>query len=282
MNPHFNAVSPRYFKTLGMTMKAGREFDDRDHFQSPKAVVVNETFAKRYFPGRSPLGYKIAYGRGPQVKPNMEIVGVVTDSRYDSMRDEPTRQVFVCHPQYELTTGMVVYVRTSQTSERMFNTVRNELRGMDPGIPIYNLITMEDQLDSSLSIERLVAFLSSAYGALAAALAVLGLYGVTAYGVARRSREIGIRMALGAEAGSVVRMVLREVLLLAGIGILVALPLVWWLTQLVRAQLYGIEPRDPLTLAAAALGLLAVAIAAGAGPAIKASRLDPAGVLRYE
>ena len=185
MNPHFNAVSPRYFKTLGITMKAGREFDDRDHLQSPKAVVVNETFAKRYFPGRSPLGYKIAYGRGPQVKPNMEIVGVVADSRYSNMRDEPTRQVFVCHPQFELTTGMLVYVRTSQASERMFNTVRNEVRGMDPGIPIYNLLTMEDQLDRSLSVERLVAFLSTAYGALAAALAVLGLYGVTAYGVAR-------------------------------------------------------------------------------------------------
>ncbi len=282
MNPHFNAVSPRYFKTLGMTMKAGREFDERDHIKSSKAVVVNETFAKRYFPGRSPLGYKIGYGRGPKVKPDMEIVGVVADARYDDMRDEPSRQVFVCHPQYELTTGMMVYVRTSLASERMFNTVRSEVRGMDPAVPVYNLVTMEDQLDRSLSVERLVAYLSSVYGALAAALAVLGLYGVTAYGVARRSREIGIRMALGAEAGGVVRMVLREVLLLAGIGIVVALPAVWWLTQLVRAQLYGIEPRDPLTLAGAALGLLAVALAAGAGPAIKASRLDPAGVLRYE
>ncbi len=282
MNPHFNSVSPRYFKTLGMPLKAGRDFDGRDHNKAPRAVVVNETFARRYFPGRSPLGYKIAYGRGPNVKPDMEIVGVVGDARYHNMRDEPERQVFVCHAQDVFASGMVVYVRTSLPSEQMFNTLRREVAAMDPGLPMYEFRTMEDQLDQSLSVERLVAFLSTAYGALAGALALLGLYGVTAYGVARRAREIGVRMALGAEAGAVVRMVLREVLALAAIGIGVALPVVWWLTRMVRSQLYGIEARDPVTLVCAALGLLAVAAAAGAGPAIKASRVDPATVLRDE
>ena len=134
----------------------------------------------------------------------------------------------------------------------------------------------------SLAIERMVAFLSSAFGALATGLAVMGLYGVTAYSVARRSREIGIRIALGAETGGVVRMVLREVLLLAAIGIGIGLPATWWLTQYVRSQLYGVEPRDPVAFAFSILGLLGVAVLAGAFPALRASRVDPVQVLRYE
>ncbi len=282
MNPNFNAVSPRYFRTLGMAIEAGREFDERDQIQGPKAAVVNRTFARRYFSDRSPIGYHIGLGRGPNVKTDMEIVGVVADVKYRNLREEVLRQVFVCHAQYEVATGMVFYVRTSLPSLQMFGAVRNEVRRLDGNIPIYALYTMEDQLDRSLSIERVVAYLSSAYGTLASLLAIIGLYGVTAYGVARRSREIGIRIALGAGSRTVIRMVLREVLLLAGIGIATALPLTWWLTTLVRSQLYGVEPRDPATIALAALGLLAVAALAGAVPALKASRLDPVKVLRYE
>ena len=164
----------------------------------------------------------------------------------------------------------------------MFGAIRNGVRSLDSGIPVYDPHTTEDQLDRSLSIERLVAYLSSAYGILASVLSVIGLYGVTAYGVMRRSREIGIRVALGAKPVAVLRMVLREALVLAGIGIAVALPLAWWLTQLVRSQLYGVEPRDPATIALAALGLLSVATLAAAAPALKASRLDPVKVLRHE
>jgi ABC-type antimicrobial peptide transport system permease subunit len=144
------------------------------------------------------------------------------------------------------------------------------------------MTTMEDQLDRSLAIQKLVAFLSSAFGGLATVLALVGLYGVTAYGVARRSREIGIRMALGAEAWKVVRTVLTEVLLLAAIGVAIALPLGWWTTKLVASQLYGVEPRDPFSFALAVGSLLAVALLAGALPARRASRTDPAEVLRYE
>jgi predicted permease len=282
MNPNFNAISPHYFKTLGIAVKAGREFQDSDQIQGKKVVLVNETFAKRYFPGGNPLGYRIGLGRGPKTKVDMEIVGVVADVKYSNLRDEVPRQVFLCHAQLEQASGMVFYARTSLASERMFGMIREEVHRADAALPVYRLYTMDDQLDRSLAVERLVAYLSSAYGLLASLLALIGLYGVTAYSVARRAREIGIRMALGAEAGMVMRMVLREVLLLAGIGIAVGLPLAWWLTQLVRSQLYGIEPRDPVTLASAVVGLIAVAALAGVAPALRASRLDPVKVLRYE
>ncbi len=282
MNPHFNAVSPHYFKTLGIPLRAGRDIDERDRKGAPRVVMVNETFAKRYFQNRSPLGYHIGFGAGPQVKLDMEIIGVVADTKYEDLRQEVPRQVLVAYPQMDYASAMTVYVRTALPSEKMFAAVRAEIRNLDASIPLFDLNTMEDQLDRSLVLERLVAYLSSTFGLLATVLAVMGLYGVTAYSVARRSREIGIRMALGAEAAAVIRMVLREVLLLAAAGIAIALPLAWWLTKLVRSQLYGIEPRDPVTIGASALGLLAVAALAGAIPALKASRLDPVKVLRYE
>ncbi len=281
-SPSFNAVSPGYLKTLGMNLKEGRDFDERDHLQAPKTVIVNETFARRYFAGRSPLGYHIGMGRGPQVKLDHEIVGVVADAKYEHLQEETPRQVFICSEQTASPGSATFYVRTSLGSSQMFTAVRNEMRNLDADVPIYNLMTMEDQLDRSLSIERLVTFLSSAYGLLASLLAVIGLYGVTAYGVARRAREIGIRMALGAESVDVVRMVLREVLVLASIGIAVALPASWWLTQLVRSQLFGIEPHSPTTILLAAVALLAVAVLAGVAPALRASRVNPITVLRYE
>jgi ABC-type antimicrobial peptide transport system permease subunit len=149
-------------------------------------------------------------------------------------------------------------------------------------MPLFDMNTMEDQLDRSLAVEKLVAFLSSGFGLLATLLAFVGLYGVTAFGVARRAPQIGLRMALGAERKMVVSMVLKEVLTLAGIGVAVALPVAWWLSALVESQLFGVAPRDPPTIALATIGLLTLAIAAGAVPALRASRVNPISVLRYE
>jgi predicted lysophospholipase L1 biosynthesis ABC-type transport system permease subunit len=246
------------------------------------AVIVNETFARKYFPEGSPIGYHIGWGDGHNAKLDMEIVGVVQDAKYEDLRDEVPRQVLVAYPQSEWATEMTAYVRTSMESQAMFAAIREEVRKLDAAMPLFDMNTMEDQLDRSRSVERLVALLSSAFGFLATLLAFLGLYGVTAFGVARRSAEIGLRMALGAKAGSVVRMVLKEVAILAAIGVGVALPLAWWLAQLVQSQLYGVAPRDPSTLALAALSLLSVALAAGAVPALRASRVSPVSVLRYE
>jgi predicted lysophospholipase L1 biosynthesis ABC-type transport system permease subunit len=244
--------------------------------------VVNETFARKYFPEGSPLGYHIGWGDGPDTVYDMEIVGVVEDAKYEDLRGEVPRQVFVTYTQSEWATGMTAYVRTARDSEAMFAAIREEVSKLDASMPIFDMNTMEDQLDRSLAIERLVALLSSAFGVLATLLAFLGLYGVTAFGVARRSAEIGLRMALGAQGRSVVGMVLKEVAILAGLGVGIAVPLAWWLSKLVESQLYGVAPRDPVTLAASTLGLLAVALGAGAVPALRASWVSPVSILRYE
>ncbi len=282
MNPHFNSISPGYLETLGLAIRAGRDFDERDQMGVTKAVIVNETFARKYFPEGSPIGYHLGWGGGPNAKLDMEIVGVVQDAKYEDLRDEVPRQVFIAYPQAEWADEMTAYVRTSVSSKAMFARIREEVRELDPAMPMFDMNTMEDQLDRSLAVERLIALLSSAFGALATLLAFLGLYGVTAFGVTRRSAEIGLRMALGAKGASVVGMVLKEVAILAGIGVGLALPLAWWLSELVKSQLYGVAPRDPLTLALATSSLLAVALAAGAIPAVRASRVSPVSVLRYE
>jgi predicted permease len=282
MNPHFNSVSPGYFRTLGIPIVAGQDFDDRLGTPARKAVIVNRTFARRYFGDQSPLGYHVGWNSDPASPPDLEIIGVVEDAKYEDLAEAVPRQIYVAYPQNDWATGMTVYIRSGLPSERMFESVRDEMRRVDARIPLYDLGTMEDQIDRSLAIQKLVAFLSSAFGALATVLALVGLYGVTAYGVARRSREIGIRMALGAESSRVLRTVLSEVLVLAAIGVAIALPLTWWLTKLVQSQLHGVEPRDPLSFGLAIGALLAVALLAGALPARRASRVDPAEVLRYE
>jgi predicted permease len=282
MNPHFNSISPGYFETLGLEIRAGRDFDDREQMGAKRSAVVNETFARKYFPEGSPVGYHFGFGDGPNVKLDIEIVGVVEDAKYEDLRDDIPRQVFVAYPQADWADEMTAYVRTSASSEATFDRIREEVRKLDPAMPIFDMNSMEDQLDRSLAVERLVALLSSAFGILATLLAFLGLYGVTAFGVTRRSAEIGLRMALGAKGTSVVGMVLKEVVILASIGVALALPLAWWLSALVQSLLYGVAPRDPVTLGLATLSLLSVALAAGAIPAFRASRVSPVSVLRYE
>jgi predicted permease len=283
MNPHFNSVSPGYFGTMKIPIVAGQDFDDRLGTVTRKAAIVNQTFARRYFGDQSPLGYHIGWDAPEQAPPDIEIIGVVADAKYETLSEEEIpRQVFVAYPQNDWAAGMSVYVRSSIATETLVETLRREVKSLDAGIPIFDLTTMEDQLDRSLAIQKLVAFLSSAFGLLATVLALVGLYGVTAYGVARRRREIGIRMALGAASSRVVRTVLFEVLALALVGVAIALPLGWWLTRLVSSQLYGVEPRDPVSFALAIGALVLVAMVAGALPARRASRVDPAVVLRYE
>jgi ABC-type antimicrobial peptide transport system permease subunit len=212
----------------------------------------------------------------------MEIVGVIKDIKYTNLRDEIPIQMFEPYMANRNVGFMTVYVRTTMDASQFFSSVRNKVKGMDPNLPIWAMRTMDDQISKSLLIERLVASLSTVFGFLATLLAIIGLYGVMAYTVARRTREIGIRMALGAFQADVIWMVMREVLILVCIGIVAGLAGTIGLTRFVQTQLFGITPHDPFTLALAAAGLAAVACAAGYIPALRASRVDAMQALRYE
>jgi predicted permease len=279
MTTWFNGVTPGYFEAMGMHLLAGRGFTVKDEAKAPVVAVVNASFAKHYFGDRPAVGHRIGQGTDPGTPTDIEIVGVVNDTRYESLRTEIHREYFLCALQREFY-GMVVYVRTERDPESAFRSIRGAVRELDPNLPIIDMKTFEHQLDESLVTERMIATLSAMFGILATVLAVIGLYGVMAYMVARRAREIGIRMALGARTGNVVWLVMREVLVLVIAGVVVGLPAAYGLTRLIQAQLYGVEPNDPASMAAATLLLSTVALLAGYIPARRAAACDPASVLR--
>jgi predicted permease len=267
---------------MGVPMIEGRDFDERDQIKESRVAIVNRKFAQHYFGNKSALGRHIGFGEGPESKLNMEIVGVVEDSLYEGPREGVHRQVFVPDNNETFPHGVAFYVRAQKDSATLFSTVRQLANRLDPTVPIYDMKTLENQLDETLSTERLIAALSAAFGALATLLAALGLYGVMAFTVARRSKEIGLRMALGAPRNQVVWLVLREVLLLLGIGLAVGLPSSYLLSRYVSSQLFNVKPSDPVTAIAAVVILSLVALAAGVLPARKASGIDPIQALRYE
>jgi predicted permease len=290
--PYMNMVGPNYFATLGVPVVAGRDFTIRDteaiqHGASPDNMVpakimINQTFAKKYFEGRNPIGRHVGFGSEPGTKTDMEIIGVVKDIKYTGIRDEIPEQAYEPYLASPFLGQMTVYVRTTLDPNQLFSALRAKVRELDPNIPVYAMRTTEEQINNSLTTERLIASLSAVFGFLATLLAVIGLYGVMAYTVARRTREIGIRMALGAAQGNVIWMVMREVLILVAIGVAVGVPAAWALAKFVESQLFGIHGRDPSTLALAALGLALIASLAGYVPALRASRVDPLNALRYE
>jgi ABC-type antimicrobial peptide transport system permease subunit len=218
----------------------------------------------------------------PGTPTDMEIVGVVSDIKYTNLRDEVPIQMFVPFLASRYVGDMTVYVRGALPAEQVVAAAREKVRRLDPNLPLYNVRSIEQRVSDSLLVERLIAVLSTAFGVLATLLACVGLYGVLAYNMARRSREIGVRMALGARTGDVVGLVLREALLLLGLGTAIGLPLAIGLARMVQSQLFGIHFADPLTLVAAALLLGLATALAGYLPARRASRVDPMTALRYE
>jgi predicted permease len=290
--PFMNQISPNYFSTLGVPIVAGRDFnrnDNRDVKHGPEAfnwapttVMINEKFAQKYFAGRNPIGLHLGFGTDPGTPTDMEVIGVVKDFKYTNLRDEIPEQAFVPYLADRFLGGMTVYVRTTMDPNQLMSALRNKVRDLDPNLPIYAMRTTEVQLNNSLSTERMIASLSAVFGFLATLLAVIGLYGVMAYAVAQRTREVGIRMALGAARGHVIWMVMREVLLLVVIGVAAGVISSLMLTRVVQSQLFGLTPHDPFTLALATAALVFVACAAGYIPAWRASRLDPTVALRYE
>ena len=244
--------------------------------------IINQKFATRYFGNASPIGRRIGVGNDPGTKMDIEIVGVAGNARYESMHDEIPYELYIRYKQLDFVTGMTVYARVHGDPAGMLNTLRRVVREVDPGVPMYDLRTLDDQIEISLFIQRLLATLSSIFGCLATLLAALGLYGVMAFMVARRTREIGIRMALGADSGLVVWMVMREVLTLAALGVAIGLGAAWAAARLIAAQLFGVAPTDVLTMAAAALGIAAVAALSGYFPARRATTIDPVRALHWE
>jgi predicted permease len=291
---YMNQIGPGYFATLGVPIVAGRDFrltDNRvikranvtDDFDTmPTTVIINEKFAQRFFAGRSPVGMHLGFGTDPGTHTEMEIIGVVKDIKYTNLRDEIPIQAYVPYMNSPYLGGMTIYVRTGGEPNQLMSSVRAKMREMDANLPIYAMRTMEEQISNSLSTERMIASLSTVFGFVATVLAIIGLYGVMSYSVAQRTREIGIRVALGAEQGKVIWMVMRDVLLLIAIGVGIGVPGALALTRVVKSQLYGLQAHDPWTLGLAT-GLLAmVACAAGYVPALRASRVDPMKALRYE
>ena len=279
MQAFMNSVMPGYFSTMGIPILAGRDFDRRDIIKDAKVAIVNEKFAKHFFGDKPAVGRRLGRGGGPKVKYDVEIVGVVADSLYEGPREGVRRQVFV--PNWGKNSA-AFYVRAGLGTQALYGQIRKTVAKMDSSIPVFELKTLGAQLDETLLTERLIALLSAGFGLLATLLASIGLYGVMAFVVARRTKEMGLRMALGAEAGTVVWLVMKEVLLLLGIGLAVGLPAALGLGRFVAAQLYGVKPHDPWSAALTIVVLTLVASAAGFIPAHRASRIDPILALRYE
>jgi predicted permease len=278
-----NGVSSDYWKTMGVPLIAGRDFSDqRDTGKKLTVAIVNRKFATHFFGDKSPLGRHIGFGGGPKTKLDMEIVGVTEDSLYEGPREGVHRQVFLPFSQSDYPAGVAFYVRTSIDSRSLFTALRRKVQELDSGMPVYDMKTLERQLDETLSTERLIAVLSAAFGLLATVLAALGLYGVMAFMVARRTKEIGLRMALGAPQTQVIWMVMRETLVLVAAGLAIGIPTAFAVSKYVSTQLYGVKATDIVSAAGALIVLAVVAAGAGFLPARRASTIDPIQALRYE
>jgi predicted permease len=280
-------VGPDYFATLGIPIIAGRAFTAQDdgpaNNKDYKYAVVNESFAREYFLGRNPIGQRFGLVDDMvPVIPNIEVIGVIPDRKYRDLRETAPAQAYFPYFQGPHFRFMNVYLRTQAEQRQIEDELRGRVRQFDPHVPVVGLESVNEQIEYSLRTERLVASLSGVFGGLATMLAVVGLYGVMAYVVMRRTREIGIRIALGALRSDVIAMVMREVILLIGAGLSAGMVLALALADLIRCQLYGLNPRDPLTFMGSAIVLTVAAGLAGFIPALRASWVDPTIALRQE
>jgi len=279
-NSRINVVGPGYFRTLGIPLLQGREFHEGDRANSRRVAVVNEVLAKEFFGGDA-IGKRLGYGFEQGL--DIEIIGVVKDGKFATMREtEPARFLYTPYAQAKGLEGMNFYVRSGREPQALTAEAREVLRKLDENLAMYRAKTMEVAKNESLQLDRTLASLSSAFGVLATLLAAIGLYGVMAFSVSKRTREIGIRLALGAERRSVIGMVMREVGVMLLIGVAAGLPLALLLGRLVESQLWGMKGWDPLVLSAASVLLALVACLAGLLPAWRASRVTPMTALRYE
>jgi predicted permease len=279
LSPWVSVVSPGYFETLVVPVLFGRGFEERDVNENRNVIVVNETFAKHYFRGENPIGRRVGFSEGVY---DVEIVGVVRDTKYTGVREDRVRAVYVPFRPGPWASTVTVHLRTTGDPIALASTLRTIIRQIDPHTPVSNIRTVEDEIGRSLLRERLVATITTLFGGLALTLAVVGLYGVLSYGVAQRTRELGIRMAIGATIGSIRWLVLREAAWVLGVGIVVGLGLVWSLGRVMDSLLFGISATDPASTATAIVVLLFAGTLGAWIPSRRASRVDPIRALRYE
>ena len=275
-----NVVGADYFSAMGIPLVAGRGFTSADTANSQKVAVISEEMAKRVFPNESPIGKRFGIN-GPKSKNDMEVVGVVRDAKYGSLDEQPHAMAYYIHSQVPQSLGNFV-VRVSGPQEQVIGNIRQAIKQVNRNLPIDDVVTLEEHVGRSLVQQKLIARLGSFFGLLALLLACIGLYGLMSYAVARRTNEIGIRIALGAKPLAVLWLILREVLLLVAIGLVLGLAASLATTKTAESLLFGLKPNDPLTIALASSFLFAVAVVAGYLPARRAARVDPMTALREE
>jgi predicted permease len=273
-----NVVSPNYFKTLGIPLVQGRDFVAADTAGAPGVVIINEEFARRYFPGASPLGKRV---RTDSEGPYLEVVGVAKNAKYRSLREEPLPFFYTPLAQGGMP-SMTLFVRTEGDPLAALPSVRAELKSLNKNLTLYQVNTFSAHVAAALSSDTMIAVLLGVFGVAALLLAAVGLYGVMSYVVARRTHEIGVRMALGAQTGDIIKLVLRQGMMLLLVGGVVGLAAAFALTRLMSSLLYGVSATDPLTFAGITLLLAGVALLACYLPARRATKVDPMVALRYE
>jgi predicted permease len=276
-----NVVGKGFFSTMGLPIVAGRGFDSTDKFDSRKVAVINQTMARMFFPDSSPIGHHFGFGDDPSHSGEIEIVGVVKNAKYVSLDENPEPAAYFPYSQRVQYFGNLE-VRTSSGAAQTIPAVRRAIAEVNPNVPISSISTLAEQVDESVANQRLIARLSAFFGLLAAFLVCIGIYGLLSYAVARRTSEIGVRMALGARRSNVLWLILREILVLVAIGIAIGVPVALEGNHLAVKLLYGLSPADPASLLAAVFMLAAIAVLAGYLPARTASRVEPVVALRCE
>jgi predicted permease len=272
----YNITSPDYFKTVNQKLLAGREFNEHDTKNGPQVAIINQFFVSQFMPGQNPVGHHMKVG-----DKDMEIVGLVKDSRYQTLRETPSPLIYLPVTQAN-SSGYTLLVRTSLERQQAVAEIQSAIRAVDAKLPIYGIQELQEQIDQTISSERVLGFLSALFSGLATLLCSLGIYGLIAYAVSRRTREIGIRFAIGAQKTDVAKLFLNESIVLVIFGVTAGIPLAIFATRLLKSLLFGVEPVDSGTLTWTIGIFLATGLLASLVPVLKASRIQPLEALRYE